>query len=100
MFIGDIMNYITKHKNIIIEFIIIFIITFFYNLICNHLISNDEIWNYGFSYNIASGLIPYKDFNMIITPFYPFLGSLFLIFLGKNLVVFHIFNTFICTIYF
>lgn len=100
MFIGDIMNYITKHKNIIIEFIIIFIITFFYNLICNHLISNDEIWNYGFSYNIASGLIPYKDFNMIITPFYPFLGSLFLIFLGKNLVVFHIFNTFICTIIF
>lgn len=94
------MKYITKHKKIILEITIIFIITFFYNLICNHLVSSDEIWNYGFSYNIANGLIPYKDFNMVVTPFFPFLGSLFLIILGKNLVVFHIFNSIICTIIF
>ncbi len=28
----------------------------------------DEIWNYNFARNIADGLLPYKDFNMVITP--------------------------------
>lgn len=97
MFIGDIMK---KNIYIILELTCIFIITLFYNLICNHLVSTDEIWNYGFSYNIATGLIPYKDFNMVVTPFYPFLGSIFLTIFGKNLIVFHIFNSFICTIIF
>ena len=28
----------------------------------------DELWNYNFARNIADGLLPYKDFNMVITP--------------------------------
>ena len=36
----------------------------------------DEIWNYGFSYNMASGYLPYRDFNMIITPLFNFLISI------------------------
>ena len=83
-------------KYIAIELLCIFIITLLYNLICNPVIL-DEIWNYGFTYNIANGLIPYKDFNMVITPFYPFLGALFLIIFGKSLLVYHIFNALICT---
>ena len=55
-----------KEKYQILELIIIFILTLLFNLICNKL-TNDEIWNYGFIYNISTGLIPYKDFNMIIT---------------------------------
>ena len=39
---------------------IMFIFTYFF-----HLATWDEIWNYGFSYNIAKGSIPYKEFNMI-----------------------------------
>ena len=35
-------------------------------------INVDEIYNYGFSVNIAQGLIPYKDFNMIVTLFFRF----------------------------
>lgn len=83
-------------KYIAIELLCIFILTLLYNLICNPVIL-DEIWNYGFTYNIANGLIPYKDFNMVITPFYPFLGALFLIIFGKSLFVYHIFNALICT---
>lgn len=38
----------------------------------------DEIWNYNFAKNIADGLIPYKDFNMLQTPLLPFINGLIL----------------------
>lgn len=38
----------------------------------------DEIWNYNFAKNIADGLIPYKDFNMLQTPLLPFITGLIL----------------------
>ena len=57
----------------------------------------DEIWNYGFAYNISRGLVPYRDFNMIITPFYNFvLGFLIFIF-GHHFYVMCIFNSLIIT---
>ena len=58
------LNKILKNKYQILELIIIFILTLLFNLICIT-ISGDEIWNYGFSYNIATGLIPYGN-NTII----------------------------------
>jgi hypothetical protein len=76
---------IKKNKNQIIELIIICILTLLFTLICVCL-SNDEIWTYGFSYNIATGLIPYKDFNMIITPLFPLLGAIILNIFGKNII--------------
>ena len=51
---------------------------------------DDEIYNYGFANNIINGLIPYKDFNMIILPLYPYLLALFLIIVGNRLIVYHI----------
>lgn len=83
----------------IIEMGIIFLITLLFTLMCKT-ISNDEIWTYGFSYNISTGLIPYKDFNIVITPLFPVLGAIVLNLFGKNLLVFHIFNSFICTLIF
>ena len=88
-----------QNKNLIIELFIIFLITLVYNLIFAEL-THDEVWNYGFASNISNGLLPYKNFNMVLTPLYPFLGSIFLIIFGKNLVVFHIFNAIMCTIIF
>ena len=38
----------------------------------------DELWNYNFARNIADGLIPYKDFNMIQTPLLPMLAGIVL----------------------
>ena len=90
------LNKILKNKYHILELILIFVITLSYNLICAN-ISGDEIWNYGFSYNIANGLIPYKDFNMIINPLFPILGAIFLSIFGKNFLIYHIFNALICT---
>lgn len=88
-----------KNKNLYVELFCIFTITLLFNLLCNPL-NSDEIWNYGFAYNISNGLIPYRDFNMVITPFFPFLSSIFLIIFGKSLFIYHIFNAIICTIIF
>ena len=33
----------------------------------------DELWNYNFARNVASGLVPYKDFNMVPMPLLPLL---------------------------
>ncbi len=52
-------------------------------------LTDDEIFNYGFANNILSGLIPYRDFNMIILPFFSYLLSFILLFLGKKLIVYH-----------
>lgn len=60
--------------------------------------TGDEIWNYGFSYNIASGLLPYKDFNMLIGPLYSVIVALVLRPFGNNLMAFHLINSIIISI--
>ncbi len=92
-------NKIKKNKYQIIELILIFIATTIVNLTCNSL-KMDEVWNYGFSYNISNGLIPYKDFNMVITPLFPLLNGLIMKILGKNIIIFHLINSLICTLIF
>ena len=76
--------------------IVLFIFFLLFNLIISPL-NLDEIWSYGFSYNIANGLIPYKDFNMVITPFYSILMALFLKINNNNILFFHIINSLIPT---
>ena len=78
------------------KYLILFLVFLFLNLCCNPL-NGDEIWSFGFSNNIVRGLVPYRDFNMIITPFYPMFMSLFLFIFGSNLLVFHIVHAFIIT---
>lgn len=55
-----------------------------------YLYSFDEIWNYGFASNIVDGLIPYKDYNMIVGPVFPYLLSIIISIFGKSLLVYHI----------
>lgn len=50
----------------------------------------DEIWNYNFARNIADGLVPYRDFNMLQTPLLPFIARLFLKLFGNELIVMRI----------
>lgn len=75
----------------VIKYFLVFFFFLGWNLIIQP-INLDEIWNYGFSHNIYSGLIPYKDFNMVITPFYPFIVSVCFFLFGSNMLVFHIIN--------
>ena len=73
----------------ILFFIVFFIIYFFISIF------TDEIWIYGFSYNISRGLVPYRDFNMVVTPLYTFiLGGIIFLF-GHHMYLMYILNTFI-----
>lgn len=58
----------------------------------------DEIWNYGFMHNMYNGLVPYKDFNMVITPFFPFLFSLPFYIFGSNLLVVNVCQSLLITL--
>ena len=49
--------------------VFVFIFLFCFSIIFSNSIGDlDELWNYNFARNVAEGLIPYKDFNMIVTP--------------------------------
>jgi len=82
-----------------IKYFLIFFFFLFWNLIVQK-INLDEIWNYGFIHSIYNGLIPYKDFNMVITPFYPFIMAIPLYVFGSNMLVIHIINSIMITFMF
>lgn len=81
----------------IILFILIMVLIFLYTYFVLTL-HFDEIWNYGFSYNIANGLVPYLDFNFVVTPLYPMLGAVFIKIFGHHLYGVHILNALVITI--
>lgn len=83
--------FMKKNRDIII-FIITFVIIFILSVFVNH-VEFDEIWNYGFSFNISKGLIPYRDFNMLQTPFSLFVGSIFIKIFGDYLISVYILNS-------
>ena len=80
-----------KNLKVIIKYVLLFFIFLISTLIISP-INQDEVWNYGFSYNIYKGLVPYRDFNMVLTPFYPMFMSLFLHIFGKGILSIHIAN--------
>lgn len=59
-------------------------------ILSRNLSNLDEIWNYNFARNIADGLVPYRDFNMLQTPLLPFMAGLFLKLFGNELIVMRI----------
>ena len=86
------MKIIKKYYKYSIFFIIIFfsLIFFGYNNI-------DNMWNYGMAHAIRIGEIPYKDFNIISTPLYPFIMSIGL-FIKDSYLVYIIEQSILCTI--
>lgn len=84
----------SKILKIIIKYVFLFLIFLVFTLILSP-VNIDEIWNYGFSYNIYKGLIPYKDFNMVLTPLYPMIMAGFLHIFGKGILSIHIVNAII-----
>ena len=82
-------------KNLLIFlliFIIIFSINYFY-IVCGA----DEIWTYGFSYNITKGLLPYLNYNMVVLPFHSFFIAFPMMLFGNSLLMWHIINALIIT---
>ena len=82
-----ILNIIKKYYPYLILFLFFLFKTLF-GALCG-----DEVWNYGFAYNIFKGLIPYRDFNMVIPPLYPFIMSIFFFLFSPNLLTMYIINT-------
>ena len=91
------MDFIKNNYKKIIKYIFLFCIFLIWNLIIQG-VNTDEIWNFGFSYGIFKGEVPYRDFNMVITPFFPFLMSLPFHIFGLNMLVYHIENALLLTI--
>ena len=73
-------------------FILVFGITFVVSYICLPC-DYDEIWLYGFSFNISKGLVIYRDFNVVTTPLYYMIGSLFIKIFGNYIIVMGVFNS-------
>ena len=86
-----------KYYKYILVFLFCFVITFLYNFFFLN-INCDEIWNYGFSYNIIHGLVPYRDFNVVVTPLFFFIGSIFIKIFGYHIYSYDIYISVIVSV--
>lgn len=57
----------------------------------------DEIWNFNFARNIANGLVPYKDFNMVQTPLLSIICGMILRVFGTELFIMRILAVILCS---
>lgn len=79
---------IVKYLKILLLFLLVILTTIY--LYCLIPLVLDGVWNYGFGYNIARGLVPYRDFNMIIPPIFPYIVSLFVLIVGNKFIIYYI----------
>ena len=82
-------------KNEKIQNITVFLTIILYfasNILIRNVSNLDELWNYNFANNIANGLIPYRDFNMVTTPLLPIICGIILKIFGQELIVMRIIN--------
>lgn len=79
-----------KKRDLILFFLSIILLSF--AIYPKPIGSLDELWNYNFAKNVADGLLPYRDFNMITFPFLPILNSAFLKLWGNELFTMRILN--------
>lgn len=52
--------------------------------------SLDELWQYSFGSNVARGLLPYRDINLILPPLSVMIGGAVLSILGNRLIIYRI----------
>lgn len=81
-----------KFKKFIIKFLkylFLFLFFLFSLTISYNVFFGDTIVNYGFSYAISKGEVPYNDFNLVIPLLSPFVYSFSLIF-TKNIISFYV----------
>ena len=94
----NIANFVKKHDNI---FVLILIALAMLARVYNVVISNtDEAYNFLNSYKLANGLTIYTDNNVIITPLFFYISSIFLKIFGENIFVFRTLNLIISTLMF
>lgn len=84
-----------KIKNILIIFILFLAVAS--AIIPKELNNLDELWNYNFARNIADGLLPYKDFNIVQMPLLPIICGTILKLTFNELIVMRILAVFLIT---
>lgn len=85
------IDFLKKYKLALLCSFLILIVSFFVTYVFVP-INCDDIWSYGFSYNISKGLIIYRDFSIVTAPLYYFIGSLFVKLFGNYIISLSIFN--------
>ena len=83
-----------KHYKSIIKYSLLFIYFFLCLTVFYNISRNDLYANYGFSYALSIGEIPYNDFNLVIPLFSPFLYSIGLLF-SKSIIVIYLEQSFL-----
>lgn len=86
-----------KEKNTQILFYVLIFIVIISIILLRPINDLDELWNYNFARNIARGLIPYKDFNMIITPLLSIICGVILKLAYDQLIVMRILAAILCS---
>ena len=84
------MKIYKNNKEKFIKIIFLIISLLLYNssvLLIKELTDLDELWNFNFANNMANGLVPYRDFNMIQMPLLPMLASVFLKLFGQEVIL-------------
>ena len=78
-----------KYKKILKQVAIVFgfIIIIASNVLSQELSNLDEIWVYNFGRCILEGLVPYRDFNIIITPLFSYICAVLLKIFGNEMIV-------------
>ena len=78
-----------KDKKVLKEIALIFgfFVIISGNVLTQELSNLDEIWIYNFGRCIFNGLVPYRDFNIIITPLFPYICAFFLKIFGNEMIV-------------
>lgn len=88
-----------KRINMCFKYLILFLFFFVCLVFIFTVNKGDTYVNFGFSYAISKGEIPYKDFNLVITPFAPFLYSIGLL-LRKSILIYFLEQSILLTFLF
>lgn len=89
-----------KHLKKNIKYIFLFVLFFLCLQFFYARFAGDQIYNYGFSYALTRGEIPYNDFNMIIPPLGAFVYMIPFLLFGPSLIVFNLFQALLLTLMF
>ena len=92
-----IMEKTKKRWKTILFYFFVFIL-FLYSFLAIHFTILDCYWNYGVAYNIANGLLPYRDFNLLTLPLAPMIMSIFFKLFTPKMIVFFILNSICMTL--
>ena len=89
------MGFIRKNA----KYLFLFLFFFLAQVLFFNIQRGDTYVNFGFSYAISKGEVPYLDFNMVIPPFAPYLYAIFLLF-SKSILCLYLGQAFLLTLLF